>query len=110
MFQAVTINTTALVVGVNDFPVQTPILSEAAFFNNFGAALSIIGGGLGVLGDENPSVATARGVFRTLGGIFSDVGVNLQTSTPADTLSNLEMRLSNVLSQVTTNTVTLLTL
>jgi hypothetical protein len=94
---------TTYLTGINDdFPIQVPIVSEAAFFNNMGAALSIAAGGIGLIGGDelNPGFALTGGLLGILGGVFSDVGANLQTGTPPDDLRELETRLGDVYTQV----------
>ena len=109
-WNAATDHVATLTPGVNDdFPIQVPIVSETSFFNNFGAALSVLGGGIGLFGGENPGAAVAGGVVGMIGGVFSDVGANLQAGTPPDGLRDLDSRLSSVYSQVSNNTGLLLT-
>jgi hypothetical protein len=109
-FKEATNNISRLTVGVNaDFPIQVPIVSESTFLNNFGAALSILGGGIGLLGGDDPAAAFGGGVLGMLGGVFSDVGSNLQAGTPGDELRDLDTRLAAVYDQVTHNTAQLLT-
>ena len=92
-----------------DFPLQQPVVSDVAFFNNFGAALAIVGGGIGLFGGENPAVAFGGGMLGVLGGIFSDVGANLDAGTPSNTLTDLEQRLNVIYSQVTNSSGQLIT-
>ena len=103
-------NISSLVQGVyEDFPLQQPIVSDAAFFNNFGAALAIVGGGIGLFGVEDPSTALGGGMVAVLGGIFSDVGANLNAGTPSNTLTDLEKRVETIYSQVTDSSGDLIT-
>ena len=100
-FTGATVNISTLVGGVSDdFPIQVPSVSEAAIFNNFGAALTFLGGGIGLFGGESPSASLAGGLLGILGGVFSDVGSGLQSSNPTDSNRDLEDRLNHVYSQV----------
>jgi hypothetical protein len=93
-----------------DFPIEVPVDSESSLFNKLGAIFQVAGTGIITFGSPNPAAEYAGNYITLWGAIFSLIGILIPTPPPPpNTMVELEQRLSNIYTQITTNASSLLT-